>query len=136
MKRSFVIVASLVLALVVAACGGGTATAEQTFTTQTPAEIASYIQSDPPGLVILDVRTPEEFAQAHLPGAIEIDFYAPDFAQRLDELDKDVPYVLYCHSGNRSGQTMPVMKKLGFREVHEIQGGIANWYQAGLPLER
>lgn len=97
------------------------------------ADQGAAIKADPPAdLVILDVRTPEEFAEGHLEGAIMIDFYEPDFADRLAELDPNVPYLLYCRSGNRSGQTTTIMEGLGFTNVADIDGGIGAWAQAGL----
>ena len=93
------------------------------------------IQENPPAdLVILDVRTPEEFDAGHLDGAIMLDFYEPDFADRLAELDPDVPYLLYCRSGNRSGQTAAILKDLGFSDVADVDGGVVAWADAGLPL--
>lgn len=135
MRRSLPAVA-LALAVVVAACGGagGTAVAEQVVETVDPAAALEIVEAAPEGLVILDVRTPEEFAEARLPGAINVDFYAPDFRDRLDALDKDVPYVLYCRSGSRSATVRELMRELGFREVHEIGGGILRWTAEGLPL--
>lgn len=93
------------------------------------------IQANPPeGLVILDVRTPDEFDAGHLEGAVMVDFYEPDFAERIAELDPDVPYLLYCRSGNRSGQTRAAMANLGFTDVADIDGGILSWMEAGLPI--
>ena len=93
------------------------------------------IQADPPdNLVVLDVRTPEEFDEAHIDGAVLVDFYDPDFAEQLAELDPDVPYLLYCRSGNRSGQTAAIMEQLGFIDVADVDGGIVAWGEAGLPL--
>lgn len=100
-----------------------------------PVSEARRIQEDPPaGLVVLDVRTPEEFAQGHLDGATSIDFYGPDFADRVAALDRDVPYLVYCHSGNRSGQARAIMEGLGFTDVADVGGGIAAWTEAGLPV--
>jgi phage shock protein E len=93
------------------------------------------LQADPPDdLVILDVRTPEEFAGGHLDGAVMIDFYEADFADRLGELDPEVPYLLYCRSGNRSGQTTVIMRDLGFTDVANVDGGIVAWSGAGLQV--
>jgi rhodanese-related sulfurtransferase len=93
------------------------------------------IQADPPDdLVVLDVRTPEEFAEGHLDGAIMLDFYQADFEDRLAELDPDVPYLLYCRSGSRSGQTKAVMSELGFTDVADVDGGIVAWSGAGFEL--
>jgi rhodanese-related sulfurtransferase len=124
----------LVMVLLMAACSsaGDTATIELV----SPAEAAQVIDDDPAGLVVLDIRTPEEFNEVRLPGAVNIDFYAPDFADQLDGLDKDDPYVMYCRSGNRSSEAVETMKDLGFVEVYEVDGGIVNWYDAGFPVEQ
>jgi rhodanese-related sulfurtransferase len=123
-----------------------TETATETDETAGPAEAAAgirlvsatdgaAIQADPPdNLVVLDVRTPEEFDEAHIDGAVLVDFYDPDFAEQLAELDPDVPYLLYCRSGNRSGQTTAIMEQLGFIDVADVDGGILAWGEAGLPL--
>ncbi len=96
---------------------------------------AAELLADPPAdLVVLDVRTAEEFAEGHLAEATMLDFYQADFADRLAELPRDVPYVLYCRSGNRSGQTRLIMDELGFTDVADVQGGIVAWAEAGLPL--
>ncbi len=93
------------------------------------------IQAEPPeDLVVLDVRTPEEFGEGHLAGAVMIDFYEPDFADRLAELDPDVPYLLYCRSGSRSGQTAAILEGLGFADVADVDGGIVAWSADGLPV--
>jgi rhodanese-related sulfurtransferase len=92
------------------------------------------LQNNPPdGLIILDVRTPEEFDEGHLEGARMIDFYLDDFADRVAELDPDVPYLVYCRSGSRSGQTVAIMEELGFTDVADVDGGIMSWLDAGLP---
>jgi rhodanese-related sulfurtransferase len=124
----------LVMVLLVTACSsaGDTATIELV----SPAEAAQVIDDDPAGLVVLDIRTPEEFNEARLADAVNIDFYAPDFADQLDGLDKGDPYVMYCRSGNRSSEAVETMKDLGFVEVYEVDGGIVNWYDEGFPVEQ
>ena len=98
-------------------------------------DAAAAITDNPPdGLVVLDVRTPEEFAEGHLEGAVLVDFYAADFAEQLAALDTDVPYLVYCQSGNRSGQALGVMEQLGFTSVVDVDGGIVAWTDAGLPV--
>lgn len=97
-----------------------------------PADAAAYL-TEHPEAVILDVRTPEEFAEGHLEGAVNIDFYAGNFADVLTELDKDTDYVVYCRTGNRSGQTTSMMEDLGFTSVHDVDGGIVDWLNAGVP---
>jgi rhodanese-related sulfurtransferase len=98
-------------------------------------EAAAAMLADPPAdLVVLDVRTPEEFAEGHLDGAVLIDFYDADFAEQLAALDRTVPYLVYCRSDNRSGQAMSVMADLGFTSAVDVDGGIVDWVAAGLPV--
>jgi len=122
----------LALSILVTACSSDTTT--QSIELVSPADAAQVIADDPAGLVVLDIRTPEEFNEARLADAIMVDFYADDFADQLDTLDKDVPYVMYCRTGNRSSDAVKTMKGLGFVEVYEIDGGIVNWYEQGYPV--
>lgn len=89
-----------------------------------------------PDAIVLDVRTPPEFLQARLPGAVNIDYYGPSLRSELEALDRDQPVLLYCRSGQRSGNLHPLLAELGFRDVVDIRGGIIAWSQAELPLER
>ena len=77
---------------------------------------------DAPEVVILDVRTPEETAQGKIEGAVEIDFKASDFVAKLDQLDPEKTYLVYCRSGVRSGKTCKMMKEKGFREFYNLEG--------------
>jgi rhodanese-related sulfurtransferase len=104
------------------------------FTLVSPEEAAATIADPPEDLVILDVRTPEEFAEGHIEGAVTVDFYSDSFDAELAALDPDVPYVVYCQSGNRSGQTITKMEQIGFQSVEDIDGGVVAWAEAGLPL--
>jgi rhodanese-related sulfurtransferase len=97
-------------------------------------DAASIVDNPPANLVVLDVRTPEEFAEGHLDGATLVDFYDADFAEQLAALDRDVPYLVYCRSGNRSGQALQVMEQLGFSSAADVDGGIVAWTGAGLPV--
>ncbi len=126
-------VMAFALALV-AGCGGSkTATRIQQVTPADAYQLVQQHQGDA-NFVILDIRTPQEFVAGHIQGAVNVDFYAPDFKQQLDQLPKDKVYFVYCNSGNRSGQAMPMFRELGFGEVYELKGGIQAWYQAGYPL--
>jgi rhodanese-related sulfurtransferase len=125
---------AMVVLLLVTACSSGSDTA--TIELVSPADAAQVIEDDPAGLVVLDIRTPEEFNEARLADAVNVDFYDADFADQLDALDKNDPYVMYCRSGNRSSEAIKTMKDLGFVEVYEIDGGIANWYDSGFPVEQ
>ncbi len=123
------LVALAIGAAVLAGCSSASGTLE----TVDPASAATVIAEEP-GVVVLDIRTPEEYAQGAIEGAVNIDFYASDFAAQLDQLDKDTPYVVYCRSGNRSDQAMDTFADLGFTDVTEIEGGLVSWYDAGLPV--
>lgn len=70
-----------------------------------------------PNVVVLDVRTPAEYATGHVRGAKNVDFRAPDFAQQIAQLDTTKTYMLYCASGNRSGQASKLMQAKGFPKV-------------------
>lgn len=87
-----------------------------------------------PDHILLDVRTPEEIQQAKIQDAMEIDFHAPDFLEKVNQLPKDKPVFVYCRSGNRSGKAMARMHELGFTEVYNLAGGIMAWQNAGLPV--
>jgi phage shock protein E len=69
------------------------------------------------GVVLLDVRTPAEYATGHIQGAQNLDFRAPDFVQQIAQLDHTKTYVLYCASGNRSNQAVMLMQEEGFPKV-------------------
>ena len=135
MKRKMLVILFALAALSLAAGCGETKT--KTRIQQVgPAEAYQLIQQhrDDPHFVILDIRTPQEFVAAHIQGAMNVDFYAPDFKQQLDQLPKDKTYLVYCNSGNRSGQAMPLFRELGFGQVYELKGGVQAWHQAGYPL--
>ncbi|MEM8745438.1 MAG: rhodanese-like domain-containing protein [Actinomycetota bacterium] len=99
-----------------------------------PTDAAATLDDPPDDLVVLDVRTAEEFADGHIEGAVMLDFYRDDFAEQIAALDRDVPYVIYCRSGNRSGQTRQLMADLGFEAVDDVDGGVISWAEAGLPF--
>jgi rhodanese-related sulfurtransferase len=86
--------------------------------------------------VIIDVRTPLEYAQGHIEGAINIDFRSSAFEETLKALDRDKAYFIYCASGNRSGQARDLMEGLDFTEVYNLAGGITAWLDAGLATVR
>ena len=84
--------------------------------------------------IVLDVRTPEEYSEGHIPRAKNMDFYAEDFEQQIEKLDKDKYYFLYCAVGGRSGEAAAMMHKKGFAKVHDLKGGIDSWETAGFPI--
>ena len=89
-----------------------------------------------PGVVTLDVRTPGEFAEGYIEGARLINFQSGNFENEIATLDKSATYAVYCRSGNRSGQAVKVMQAAGFTNVFNMNGGVIDWANAGLPLVR
>lgn len=86
-------------------------------------------------MVILDVRTPQEFAAGHVAGAVNMDFYAPDFEQQLEKLDTSQTYLVYCASGNRSGKTANLMQTKGFKHIINSTAGFTELKQAEVPTK-
>ena len=131
---------AVLLALGLSACGGGepavSVTAGPVASTapvagsQLPlAEFAAALKR--PGTTLLDVRTPAEFAEGHLPGAVNIDVQSPDFDARLAALPADATYAVYCRSGNRSAAAVERMTAAGFTRAYDLAGGIVDWQDAG-----
>ncbi len=83
----------------------------------------------------LDVRTQGEVARGKLAGASVIDFTGPKFEQKVALIARDRPVFVYCASGNRSGQAVTLMTKLGFTKLYNLGGGMRAWAAAGLPVE-
>ncbi|ODT22074.1 rhodanese-like domain-containing protein [Microbacterium sp. SCN 69-37] len=110
--RAITIGAALALAVVMSGC-----------TAATPPSIA--IGED---TVVVDVRTPAEYAGGHLEGAVNIDLQSAEFDATIAELDPDDEYVVYCQSGNRSAQAVTAMEAAGL-EVQDA-GGISEAEQA------
>lgn len=124
-KLMAVLVSSL---FVLTACG----TAGGSVTTMNVPDFAKKITDK--SVVLLDVRTPSEFASGHLAGATNIDFESGTFATDILKLDKAKTYAVYCRSGNRSGQATAIMAKDGFKSIFNLDGGINNWQSAGNPV--
>ena len=109
---------------------------DQLITAVSPSEAAELItrhQGDA-NFVILDIRTPAEYQSGHLQGAIMIDYYSKSFVDEIGRLDREKTYLVYCRSGNRSGRSMDLLKKLEFNKIYHLASGIISWNAAGLPL--
>lgn len=77
--------------------------------------------------VILDVRTPEEYKAGHIPHAVPMNFYDPDFAKKAEALDKNQTYLVYCASGGRSAKASVMMAEKGIKEIYNLEGGYNHW---------
>lgn len=123
-----IVLASVAMAVALIGCSS----VPQTITAQ---EAFDLVQDNVgnPEFVIVDVRTPDEFADGHLENAINIDFNADSFRDNLNLLDKSNTYLIYCRSGNRSAQALTTMNDLGFSDVRDM-GGIIDWTAEGFPI--
>jgi rhodanese-related sulfurtransferase len=79
------------------------------------------------GAVIVDVRQPAEFEQGHIEGAININFFDPEFKYKLLELDREKKYYLYCKNETRSYRSMKFMEDNSFKQVYMLKGGYQDW---------
>jgi len=109
---------------------------EQSTQTIRPEEALKMIDEhkDDSNLVILDVRPKEEFEEEHVPGAINLDYEGHEFKKKVEEIDKEKNYIIYCRSGVRGEYFMSIMKELGFPHVYNILGGFVGWKVSKLPL--
>ncbi len=90
---------------------------------------------DDPDVVVLDVRTAPEVAQARLADEVlHLDFHDPAFPKQLAELDRTATYLMYCRSGQRSGNARTLMEELGFTDVVDVRGGLIAWVDAGFEV--
>lgn len=98
------------------------------------AEKAAGIIADEAGVTVLDLRTPDEYAEGHLEGAVNVDFLASTFEAELGKLDATKPYLVHCASGRRSGQAMAVFDRLKFAKIYHLNTGYKSWVAAGKPV--
>ena len=87
------------------------------------------------GAVVLDVRSAEEYAKGHVPGALNIDINAPGFASKVSDFDKSKPILVNCHAGSRGAIAAAELGKLGFKTVCNLEGGLGAWEKAGHKAE-
>ena len=87
-------------------------------------------------LVVLDVRTADEFKEGHIKGAINIDIRREDAFARIDKLNRNVPYIVYCRTNNRSGMAVDHMMKSGFKKVFQMMDGFPGWVDNKLPVQK
>jgi len=84
--------------------------------------------------VVIDVCEPQEYAAAHISGSRSVPLGSLSEAKNLPT-NKALPLVIVCASGARARRAAPVLKKLGYDNVHVLGGGLAGWREAGLPVE-
>ena len=112
-----------------------TATAEARLVTP---EEARTLVAWPPGVLVVDVRTAEEYDEGHLPGArrVQLDEIAAAIDAGEFPAPADAPLLVYCRAGSRSAQAAALLSERGFRRVYDLEGGIMAWGEAGQPVLR
>lgn len=83
-------------------------------------------------ILLIDVRTPNEYASGHIQNSVNIDYRAGNFKELIQELDKNQDVYVYCKVGGRSGSAAKMMEKMGFKKVYDLDGGISNWEKKDL----
>ena len=96
------------------------------FTNLNAVDSAKFLNENPK-VVVLDIRTPAEFIQGHIPNALNIDYKADNFEMELGKLDRNTTYLMHCRSGRRSSNSFDTFKKLGFKNIVHIDDGILGW---------
>lgn len=122
--------AAIVALLLIAGCASGTAEGAGVRTVSA-SEAVKVLDSR----VVIDVRGPEEVAEGAIVGATVLDFNAGEFEAKIGDYDRNTAYLVYCRSGNRSGQAVAIMKELGFTDVIDA-GAYADLAAAGAPTTK
>ncbi len=101
-----------------------------------PEKFKNTVDKKPLNVIIIDVRTPEEYNAEKIEGAILIDYKNENFKEKVAELDKKKVYFIYCRSGRRSSNSRIIMNNLGIEHVYDLKGGILAWKEAKYPVEQ
>jgi len=135
MKR-FLMIAAIVIAMPLAgtACGFGEKTADGYENASVAHAYEHWQQGDQSKIafMLLDVRTPEEYAEGHIAGAKLIPVQV--LAEHLKEVPKNKQVYVYCHSGTRSARASKLLAENGFTNIENIESGIVAWKKAGYPV--
>ena len=85
---------------------------------------------------LIDVRSPQEFERYRIPGAKNINIRDPEFREKIEQLDKDKPVLIYCIAGIRSKLAMEIFREAGFKIVYELNIGISHWFSTGRGIDQ
>jgi len=99
-----------------------------------PEKFKATTDKKPMNVIIVDVRTPEEYGVGRIENSINIDIKSDDFADSISSLDKSKVYFLYCNAGTRSSRARNTMKEAGFAYVFELDGGMDEWLNLAFPV--
>ena len=114
----------------------GSAAAAATVIEHVDAQGAARLLESNQKVVVIDVRTPDEYAGGHIAGAKNINFRSPEFASALGALDRSQTYLVHCAAGGRSTSSLATFEKLGFQKVVHLDGGFSGWAEAGKPVAK
>jgi rhodanese-related sulfurtransferase len=135
--------ASLILAVAFALAGSFPSAWEKKATAAPEKAIHRNVNADEfeklskePDTVILDVRSPKEYAAGHIKNSVLIDFNGKDFDEKIKQLDKGKTYLVHCAVGGRSAKACTKMDNYDFPKVVNLEGGIKAWEKAGKPVEK
>ena len=96
----------------------------------TPLEFQNELKN----YTLIDIRTPREFAQGKIEGAVNINYYDKDFLEQISKFDTSKPLFIYCRSGSRTYNAAKKISDLGFTQVYDLNGGIINWHRNKLKI--
>lgn len=122
----------VVISMLVIGCQSPSAQGEFT-TIITANEVVTLLSED---LQIIDVRTPREFTSGHIPNAQSINVNDSDFLERMKLLDREKPLLIYCAVGGRSTKATDLIVDLGFKQIYNYKGGMQDWSQMGMQVEK
>ena len=136
MNNLLKIVCAAACAFALVACSSGP---ENTLSEGIGIYAAEAMIASDKNVVVLDVRTPREFAKGHISGAVNINIHDPKFNQHASILDRDKTYIVHCAVNPRAGRgdkSIHIMKNLGFSKLLSMDGGFNAWKRAGLPVNQ
>ena len=108
---------------------------DNNMTENVSAKQAQTIMQDS-SVVVLDVRTAQEYNEGHIKNAVNIDFRSQNFVSEMQKLDKNTTYVMHCKSGGRSTMALDKIKDLGFKKIYHMNGGMLEWAENNLPINK
>lgn len=135
MRRILLLIAALLgTAGLLAGCSSESTSADASAAVTTVSAEEFLVAAAEPGVVVVDVRTPAEFAAGHMSGAVNANVESSDFATQIAALPTDTTYAVYCRSGNRSAVASAQLADAGFESVINLQGGLVDLQAAGAPI--
>lgn len=137
--KNLILISTVVISMFTVSCGTSQNKTPQTAIASTEVIVTVDAKSfkdlmvSEPG-TLLDVRTPEEWAEGTLKDATKINYKGDTFEKDIEALDKNVPVYVYCRSGGRSASAADVLKEKGFKKVYNLDGGITSWQENGFEI--